>query len=182
MAAGSRPQKQFLLFGTQATVISPEELARLLAAHGPALELLARARCRWPEDCVQEAFIQLASQSEAPTDPVAWLARAVRNRAIDFTRADGRRIRHERQCGADRKGWFEPFSKSQNAVSSEKLEACLKQLNIDDREIITAHIWGGMSFRQLTEVFDQSSSALHRRYQTALTRLRTLLDSPSTNT
>ena len=46
------------------------------------------------------------------------------------------------------------------------------QLEIEDREILVAHVWTGLSFRQIADAYDSSSSVVHRRYQAALLKLR----------
>ena len=38
----------------------PELIGRLLDRHGAALELYARQLCQCPDDCVQEALVELA--------------------------------------------------------------------------------------------------------------------------
>ncbi|MCA9066602.1 MAG: hypothetical protein KDA96_26225, partial [Planctomycetaceae bacterium] len=78
-------------------VISPEQLHHLWQQHTAALLLLARGYCRGidvsPEDCVQEAFVRLATQCPVPDCPRAWLLRVVRNLAIDAKRCGSQRLR-----------------------------------------------------------------------------------------
>jgi len=64
------------------TVMGPEHLARLVDEHAAALVLYARQRCANPEDVVQEAFLRLVEQRQAPDSPAAWLFRVVRNLAV----------------------------------------------------------------------------------------------------
>ena len=64
----------------------PELLGQLLDRHGRALVLFARQWTSSPEDVVQEAFVQLSRQTEAPRDPASWLYRVVRNGAISARR------------------------------------------------------------------------------------------------
>src|SRR5262245_46213622 len=79
--------------------ITPELLGRLLDEQGGALVLFAAQWTDAPDDCVQEALIELARQRLAPDSPVAWLFRVVKNRALSRARSARRRQRHETQAG-----------------------------------------------------------------------------------
>ena len=61
------------------SAVSPELLGQLWDRHAAALELYARQWCRTPDDVVQQAFAQLATQRAVPEQVVAWLYRVVRN-------------------------------------------------------------------------------------------------------
>ena len=43
--------------------------------------------------------------------------------------------------------------------------AALAELSDDEREVIVAHIWGGLTFAQIAEVTGLPSSTAHRRYE-----------------
>ncbi len=157
--------------------ISPILIARLWQQHASALTLLARARCSAPDDCVQEAFIRLAQQPEMPREPVPWLSRVVRNEAISQWRSDSRRARREETAAAARQQWFE----SHKAMTADPLDRmalthALESLEIDDREILIAHVWTGLSFRQISDSFELSLTRVHRRYQAALKQLRLTIE------
>ena len=66
--------------------IDPQQLEQLMNDHGAALELFAAQWSLVPEDCVQEAFLELVRQRRAPDNALAWLYRVVRNRAISWRR------------------------------------------------------------------------------------------------
>ena len=151
----------------------PELLGQLLDRHLPALTLLARRWCSWPEDVVQEAFFQLTRQYEWPRDPAAWLYRAVRNGAISAGRAETRRRRHELAAAAIGRSWF--VESPGAAIDSRAAAAALANLDGDERDVIVAHVWGGLSFSQIAEFLESSTSTVHRRYQAGLMALRELL-------
>ena len=69
-----------------------EDLKRIYDRHVAALKLYARTWCRAPEDALQEAMIELAKQPEFPVEPVAWLYRAVRFRAMSQHRGERERF------------------------------------------------------------------------------------------
>jgi RNA polymerase sigma-70 factor (ECF subfamily) len=75
--------------------VSPETFRRILDRHTAALVLYARQWCGTPEDVVQDVFLLLMREPAAPENPLAWLYRTVRNKAINAARSGRRRTRHE---------------------------------------------------------------------------------------
>ena len=154
-------------------MLSSSQIADLWNQHAAALQLLARARCNVAEDCVQEAFARLAAEEPAPEDAVAWLARVVRNESISQFRKDQRRRRREDVFVHERSPWLQPpDSIKDDVIAADDIQRGLLRLDAEDREIIIAHIWTGLSFRQIAEAFGISSSAVHRQYHAALSLLR----------
>jgi DNA-directed RNA polymerase specialized sigma24 family protein len=105
--------------------VGPEQLASLWEAHAAALELFAAQWSPTPDDCVQEAFIELARQTNSPERIVGWLYRVVRNRAISHARAAGRRRKYEQAAAAQGGTWFEPSPGS--ALDAEAATAALRE-------------------------------------------------------
>ncbi|MCA9234518.1 MAG: sigma-70 family RNA polymerase sigma factor, partial [Planctomycetales bacterium] len=167
------------LSGLRMQLITPAELSQLLAAHGAALALFARQRCSSPEDVVQEAFVALARQSPPPDDPVAWLYRTVRNGAASAARAAGRRRRRETEAGALRSNWFEPAD--ENVLDAQLATAALAALPLEERETVVLRLWSGLTFAQIAELANSSTSTVHRRYETALAALRGRLQADKSN-
>lgn len=157
------------------SLIDPTELQALLQRQGPALELFASQWTDSAEDCVQDAFLQLVTQARRPDNVVAWLFRVVRNRTISLQRSSLRRQQRE-QATARCAVQFEPAG---DAVwDSETLHTALADLPPEQREIVVARIWGGLSFAQIAELVGGSTSRTHRRYQHGLKQLRKKLESP----
>jgi RNA polymerase sigma factor (sigma-70 family) len=152
---------------------SPELLGQLLDRHAAALTLLARQWCGAAEDVVQEAFLRLARREEYPIDPVAWLYRVVRNGAITAGRAESRRRRHEQVASATARGWF--ADETDTMIDAQAAADALAQVPPEEREIIVARVWGGLTFEQIAELFQSSSSTVHRKYQAGLVALREVL-------
>jgi RNA polymerase sigma-70 factor (ECF subfamily) len=153
-------------------------LSRLFEEHGRALELFARQFCNSPEDAVQHAFLKLAKLGEASDTVVAWLYRVVRNRAISLARSEARRRRRERRAADAAQPWFEPSYADK--LDAQAAAEALKALPQDEREIIVAHIWGGLTFEQIGRVVGCGASTAHRRYKAGLSSLRERLGSPCT--
>ena len=72
------------------------------------------------EDVVQEALTSLLPQTPPPSDPIAWMYRAVRNAAIDQARSSSRRRRREQTVAESRREWFES---SADALIDAKIAA-----------------------------------------------------------
>ena len=151
-----------------------ERLGHLLDRHSAALELYARQWCETPEDVVQEAFLKLAGQGVLPGHPAAWLFRVVRNGAIAAGRSAMRRRRHEARAAVGTTPWFEPAGEGDH-LDPETAAAELRALPIEQREVIVAHLWGGLTFEQIAEVAGCSSSTAHRSYSAGLATLRSRL-------
>jgi RNA polymerase sigma factor (sigma-70 family) len=155
-----------------------DDFARLLDRHGPPLLLYARQWCDAPEDVVQEAFLKLVSLRQPPRSVVPWLYRVVRNATLDARKAARRR--QQRELAAARPiGWFvEPEVGGLDAAAAV---AALQRLPAEEREVIVARLWGGLSFEEIAEVAGCSASTAFRRYSAGLDALRKELGTPCPN-
>lgn len=142
--------------------------------HASALELYARQWCDSPEDVVQEAFIKLAGERRIPDQPAAWLFRVVRHGAINAGKASWMRRKHEGRMAVRSDAWFECVREGGNetGLEPERVEEALSGLAMPQREVIVAHLWGGLTFEQIAAVVGGSSSGVHRLYQAGLRALR----------
>jgi RNA polymerase sigma factor (sigma-70 family) len=160
--------------------VTPELLGRLLDEQGGALALYAAQWTDAADDCVQEALIELAAQRELPANPVAWLYRVVRNRAISQYRSSRRRERREELASRLR-----PTTTQHEEPTVDPLElaAALESLDEPLREAVIARTWGGLGFEQIAELASCSVSTAHRRYEAGLAALRERLElsCPTTN-
>jgi RNA polymerase sigma factor (sigma-70 family) len=153
-------------------------LTRLVLQRQSALTLYAR---QWldaasAEDAVQEALTSLLLQRTAPTDPIAWMFRAVRNAAIDVARSASRRKRREQAVATDRSEWFE--SHPDSAIDAETAEHALRALSAEHRQIVVLRIWGELNFTQIAELVNLGVSTVHDRYSKALKQMRITLEKP----
>jgi RNA polymerase sigma-70 factor (ECF subfamily) len=156
--------------------IEADELARLFDTIGSALVLYARQWCdaSAAEDAVQEAFLTLARQAEAPDQPAAWLHRVVRNGVISTARSRKRREARESRSSR-REAWF---SSVDDRIDAREAARILEEIEPDCREVIIARIWGGLTFEQIASLQDCSLTTAHRRYQAGLSRLHERLEQP----
>ncbi len=147
-----------------------ETLTRLLDEQTAALVLYARQWCRAPEDVVQEAFLALMREPKLPENPVGWLYRVVRNRALNASRSSDRRERHEAAAAHRGEPWLVPSEGDRlDALAAAR---ALEELPDQEREVIVARLWGGLSFEEIARLAGSSVSTVHRWYQAGLTRLR----------
>jgi RNA polymerase sigma-70 factor (ECF subfamily) len=145
-------------------------IADMLDRHAAALALYAAQWTSAADDCVQEALIELARQPGAPENPVAWLYRVVRNRALNAARSARRRAAHEREA-AERTG-----RAPRPAGPAERVELAdaLATLDAADREIVVLRVWGQLAWQEIANVVGGSKSAAQRNYVEALKQLRTI--------
>jgi RNA polymerase sigma factor (sigma-70 family) len=162
--------------GDSAGPAGPELLGQVLDEHAAALELYARQLCRCPEDVVQEALVELVRQPSVPGELLPWLYRVVRNKAISAARSAGRRQRHEAEAAQRRCTWF--AGSTSEGLDAQTATAALESLPAEQREVVVAHLWGGLTFQQIGRLTGTSDSTAHRRYLAALTVLRERLRVP----
>jgi RNA polymerase sigma-70 factor (ECF subfamily) len=153
-------------------------LSRLLDEHGRGLRLFAGQYCDSPEDVVQYALLQLARLPRAPERVIAWLYRVVRNRAVSVARSAASRRQREQRVALQARTWFETDYAAK--IDASAAAQALGVLPEDQREIIVARIWGGLTFEQIARVVGCSHSAAHRRYMAGLDALREKLRSRCT--
>ena len=165
--------------------MEPQRLGGLIDRLAPALELYARQWSDAPEDVVQEAFLALAGLIPSPDNPAAWLFRATRNGAINHGIAGRRRRHHEAEAASAAPAWFEPDRTGPGAdspVDPDAAQAALSTLPVEQREVIIAHLWGGLTFHEIARVAGTSASTAHRHYGAGLIALRGRLGVPCRST
>jgi RNA polymerase sigma-70 factor (ECF subfamily) len=149
--------------------MTPAEVARLIDRHAAPLVLCARQWCSEPEDVVQEAFVKLFRQSKPPLDVVAWLYRVVRNAALDAAKIARRRQRRESVVAREARWFVEPVV---DGLDADVAVAALERLGLEQREVIVARHWAGLSFEQIAEMVGCSASTAFRRYTAGIEDLR----------
>lgn len=143
-------------------------IGELFDRHAAALEFYCSQLTTTSSDCVQEAFLELSKQTECPDDPVAWLFRVARNRALNAVRAARRRSEYEEQAGRHHSMRRRP----EGPFETVALHDLLNTLTDTKREIVVLRIWGRLSWQEIANVVDGSRSATQRTYVQALEQLR----------
>ena len=149
--------------------IEPTFLGQLYRQHAPALRLYARQWGGSAEDLVQNAFVRLARQTPPPEHVLPWLYRVVRNAALDAGKAERRRQRRESAVARSARWFVEP---SVEGLDAEAAVAALAKLGADEREVIVARLWGGLSFEEIAGVAGCSASTAFRRFTAGIDALR----------
>ena len=145
-----------------------------LAEHGDRLLLYARQRTSCEadaEDVLQEVFIKLYRQPPTGVRAArAYLFRMARNSALDVLR---RQLLVEGDEAFDLVPEDAPPDGS--AGLRMDLEAALRCLSVNDRQIVTLHTLGGLRFREIAELMHMPLGTVLWRYRRAIERLRELL-------
>jgi RNA polymerase sigma factor (sigma-70 family) len=156
-------------------MMTPHDFTRLLNAHGPPLILYARQWSAAPEDVVQEAFLKLVALRQQPHAVVPWLYKVVRHAAIDSGRTTRRRQQRERAVARPVR-WF--VEREVDGLDAEAAVAAVQRLPGEQREVIVARLWGGLSFEEIAEVAGCSASTAFRRFDAGIAALRKELGVP----
>lgn len=175
--------------------LTQAELAAVVQElYGP-LVLYARQLCPWPEDTVQEAFLELQKASfgeprqiggeamgqcvsgpspgTSPTHVRAWLFRTVRHRALNSKRSQQRRSHYETDY-CQQKTWF--TTNSQANIEADEAVAAMQSLPDELRETVVARLWGNLNLEQIAALTGVSIATAQRRYIRGLDSLRKRLD------
>jgi RNA polymerase sigma-70 factor (ECF subfamily) len=158
---------------------SGDEWTAWLDAHGPALVLFAR---QWvpgradAEDVVQEAFLRFWRSRQRAADPAAYLFACVKSCGLEWLRGESRRSRREETVAREER--TEPsllVSPIEQEERRAAVEAALKQLPAEQREVVVLKVWGELTFPQIATALDVSVNTAASRYRYALARLRASL-------
>jgi len=151
----------------------------------PKLLLFARQWLTSPadaEDVVQTAFIKFwQRRPDAHPEHYPLLYAAVRTSALDFRRSGERRLRREANPAVevlreDSTFFDQAVEQREDAVL---LEAALRELPQEQREVVVLRIWGGLTFAEIATALDQSINTVTSRHRYALEALRRELKSYS---
>lgn len=158
-----------------------EQWAEWLDRHGAALVLLAR---QWvpsladAEDAVQEAFVRCWRSRGRVAEPVAYLYACVKHCALDRRRDRGRQaLREEAAARPEGEPWF--AGRIEQDERRAAIDAALRDLPEDQREVLVMKVWGGLSFPQIAEALRISPNTAASRYRYALAKLRAKISEES---
>lgn len=121
------------------------------------------------EDVAQDVFVALLERVDRPAQPVHYLVRSFRNRAVNYRRSFWRRITREFEA----RHWFE---RQPVATDAEKAAMrCLEQLPPEQREVIVLKLWHDLTFEEIAAILELSPNTAAGRYRYGLEKLRTCL-------
>jgi RNA polymerase sigma-70 factor, ECF subfamily len=154
--------------------LSAEQIAALIERHAVPLQIWIGRRGPGADDVVQEIFCRLAILERPPERIVAWLYRAARNLAENQRVAACRRHAREKRAATAEAVQDDPLER---LMADEVLTSVLR---LDDslREVVTARIWGQLTFEEIATLCGISTATASRRYRDALDQLHKLLSVP----
>lgn len=155
----------------------------IVSAYAPRVHGLLVAQCRddgLAEEITQSAFCTVAVKLGAYVESgrfESWIFRIAVNRLRDEMRRRARQARPTDDApmrelparGAHR-------TTAADLEIHEKLRLAMQRLSEGDREIIELRHTGGMSFRALSDYFEEPLGTLLARHHRALRKLRVLLE------
>jgi RNA polymerase sigma-70 factor, ECF subfamily len=146
------------------------EIEALYREHGTSLVLFAAAftgdRARG-QDAVHQVFLKLLDRGSLTRakDVKAYLFASVRNALLNERKVRERNVALEPDAA-----WFEPPDR--DYAAEQKLRRELLSLSDDLREVTVMHVWGELTFAQISEVLGISANTVASRYRYALAALR----------
>jgi RNA polymerase sigma-70 factor (ECF subfamily) len=146
------------------------EIEFLYRQHGPALLLFAQAvtgeRGR-AQDAVHQVFLKLIEKRSLShvVDKKAYLFACVRNAALNESKLRDRNAPLDPDAA-----WFSPPER--DYAGEQNLRRALGALPNDQRQVMVLHIWGELTFSQISDLLDLSSNTAASRYRYALAKLR----------
>ncbi len=149
--------------------------SRLYAQLGPALHryaLMILANRQDSEDAIQQVFLAFVRRGAARLDsPEAYLRTAVRNECFSM-------LRRRRDTPVDASATLlEPAAPGDDRPEERlALEAALKELPPDQREVVHLKTFEGLTFQEIADLTSESINTIASRYRYAMTKLRAVLD------
>jgi RNA polymerase sigma-70 factor (ECF subfamily) len=134
-------------------------------------------------DAVQEAFVAVlalpAARAAEVADESAYLAGAVRGRAVNIVRSSSRRsVRERGEGGAERGGAGAALRLVGQPDDDRQLEEAIENLPLDVRECVALKHLAGLSFDQMAIVLAAPRATVASRYYAAIEQLRSELGAP----
>lgn len=150
---------------------------RWLDENAGRLLCFARQQCRTAadaEDVVQEALVESWKRlGTRGLPPLPLVLATIRRRAIDRARSDdSRRLREDASAVTDEL-WFD--SGMGDRELRVLVEAGVKALQAEFREVVTLKLWGGLTFSEIAEVLEIPANTAASRYRYGIEALKTSL-------
>ena len=156
------------------------DFAALVRQHLKPLVLFAR---QWDdaaaEDVAHDVFVRLAElvrDGQPPDHVAAWLYRVARNAAIDRLRRKRQQSKHVEHFAHNNAEWFVTHESSDeqldNRLDGRMLTERLQELPLEQREVIVARVWGGLTFREIAALVARPQSTVRREFHKGLETIR----------
>ena len=120
------------------------------------------------EDVIQQVFAALMRQPPVLKEEAHYLRRAVRNECYSHLRRRQRRAEVVLPL-------LEPVAERGRDDERLALEAALRELAPEQREVVHLHVFEGLTFQEIADATGESINTAASRYRYALARLRQIL-------
>ena len=153
------------------------ELEQIYGEYRQQLFTCAVAITRCPdraEDAVQEAFYRLYRLNVSPQNLKAYVFRTVRNAALDQARKETALPSLNPQFVFDPQPDPCDFAKAEEF--QQQVAAAMTALSRDECETIVQHLYGNLTFREISQIREAPLGTVTAWYQRGLQKLRTELE------
>jgi len=119
------------------------------------------------EDVIQQVFTRLLARPREIDKDEHYLRRAVRNECYSSLRM--------RATTALESTLLEPVTADARMEERMSLEAAIRELPIDQREVVHLHVFEGRTFQEIADIAGESINTVASRYRYALEKLKQAL-------
>jgi RNA polymerase sigma-70 factor (ECF subfamily) len=133
------------------------------------------------EDILHDVFTRLAEQASSVRlsgSLRGYLAACCRNRATDVARRDHQRRACIEAQARSSSGPADPGAIAETSEAIERVSQLLDHLPDGQREVVSLHLHGELTFREIADALHIPVNTAKSRYRYALDRLRELWKSP----
>jgi RNA polymerase sigma-70 factor, ECF subfamily len=131
-------------------------------------------------DVVHDVFVSFAQSAEKVRlhgNLRSFLVTCVVNAARSRVRGEQRKMSNlQRLVPAAGSGQDDPAEAVVADEKARRMVACMNELPQEQREVVTMHIRGGMSFREIARACDASINTVQSRYRYGIEKLRSMLN------
>ena len=128
------------------------------------------------EDVLHETFIALMQLDRLPQKPEHYCLRTFRNRALNYKRSLWRRLTREFEALGNGNHWFErPSEENEGALQTAAIQ-CLKEIPLEQREVIVLKIWHHYTFDEIGALLGLSPNTVAGRYRYGLQKIKRQLE------